>query len=129
MKQTGALLGLVIALGVVYFVYRAQLSPAPGSAAPAQQIDAMGVTADLLAAGQAERLYLASHGSYATLDQLHADGDITFSGANRRGYNFTAELDDGQHFRITATPAGRSNQAKVDRPTFSIDETMQVKTQ
>jgi len=127
MKRAGALLGIVIALGIGYYIYRAQLAPGLGSAGPPrQQIDTTGIMADLLSAGQAERLYLASHGSYATLDQLQGDGDITFSGANRRGYNFTAGLDDGQHFTITATP---SHPSKAGWPTFSIDETMQVKQQ
>ncbi|HLI30632.1 MAG TPA: hypothetical protein VKV79_05975 [Terriglobia bacterium] len=127
MKQAGALIGVVIALGIGYYIYRAQLTPGPaGVSAPQQAIDTTGITADLLSIGQAERLYLASHGSYATLDQLQAEGDITFSGANRRGYNFTADLDDGQHFTITATP---SDPSKTGWPTFSIDETMQVKQQ
>jgi len=127
MKQAGALIGVVIALGIGYYIYRAQLTSGPaGASAPQQEIDTTGITADLLSIGQAERLYLASHGSYATLDQLQAEGDITFSGANRRGYNFTAELDDGQHFTITAIP---SDPSKAGWPTFSIDETMQVTRQ
>ena len=65
----------------------------------------VGVKSDLLAIAQAERMYLASHGSYASVDELQQDGSITFSGANRRGYSYTAEVDDGQHFKITARPA------------------------
>lgn len=127
MKRAGALLGVVIALGIGYYIYRAQLAPGPGSAGPPhQQIETTGITSDLLSIGHAERLYLAGHGNYATLDQLQADGDITFSGVNRRGYNFTAEMDDGQHFTVTATPADPS---EAGWPTFSIDETMQVKQQ
>jgi hypothetical protein len=125
MKRAGALIGVAIALAVVYFVYRAQLSSGPGSAAsPQEQIDTTGITTDLLAIGQAERLYLASHGGYASLAQLQADGDLTFSGSQRRGYNFTVEVDDSQHFNVTATP---SDPAKTGWPTFTIDETMQVK--
>ena len=127
MKQAGALIGVVIALGIGYYIYRAQLTSGPaGASAPQQEIDTTDITADLLSIGQAERLYLASHGSYATLDQLQAEGDITFSGANRRDYNFTAELDDGQHFTITAIP---SDPSKAGWPAFSIDETMQVTRQ
>ena len=124
MKRAGGLIGIVIALAIGYYVYRAQLAPAPGSSGPPQQqIDTTGVTADLLSIGQAERLYLASHGNYGSLDQLQADGGITFTGVNRRGYTFTADLDDGQHFTITATPADPS---EAGWPTLSIDETMQV---
>ena len=59
-------------------------------------------------------------------DDLQQDGSLTFSGANRRGYNYTAEVDDGQHFKITAKP---SDPAKTSWPTLSIDETMQVTQQ
>jgi hypothetical protein len=79
-----------------------------------------------LAIGQAERLYLASHGSYASLDQLEQDGAISFSGANRRGYNYAAEVDDGQHFKITAAPSGP---AQEGWPTLSIDENLEVTQQ
>ena len=83
----------------------------------------VGVKTDLLAIAQAERLYLASHGSYAGIDQLQQDGAISFSGANRRGYNYIADVNDGQHFKITAAP---SDPAKIGWPTLSIDENMEV---
>jgi hypothetical protein len=69
---------------------------------------------------------MASHGSYASVDELQQDGSITFSGANRRGYNYTAEVEGGQHFTITARP---SDPAKATWPTVSIDETMQIAQQ
>lgn len=127
MKTAGAILGLVIVLAVGYFIFKSQFSPGPtGSAPPQQTIDVTGVRSDLLAIAQAERLYLASHGAYASVDQLQQDGSITFSGTNRRGYNYVAEVDDGQHFQITATPA---DPAKAGWPTLSIDENMQVTQQ
>ena len=125
MKSPAALVGVIIALGIGYYVYRAQVTPGPASA-PEQAINTTGVTADLISIGQAERSYMAEHGTYATLDQLQSEGDITFSGVNRRGYNFTATLDDGQHFTISATPASPSTSGS---PTFSIDETMQIRQQ
>ena len=69
---------------------------------------------------------MASHGSYASVDELQQDGSITFSGTNRRGYNYTAEVDDGQHFKITAAPV---DPIKAGWPSLSIDETMQVTQQ
>jgi len=120
-------LGLVIVLAVVWLVIKTQLKQGPTSGAPPKQVvDVVGVKADLLAIGQAERLYLASHGSYASLDQLQQDGAISFSGANRRGYNYTAEVNDSQHFRITAAPSGPAMQGW---PTLSIDENMEVTQQ
>lgn len=124
MKKAAGLLGLVIALGIGWYLFKAQYMQGPTAGAPPKEvIDVQGVKMDLLSIGQAERSYLASHGSYASIDQLQADGAITFSGANRRGYNYTASVDDGQHFKITATP---SDPAKQGWPTLSLDELMQV---
>jgi hypothetical protein len=127
MKKAGGLLGLVIALAVGYFIFKAQYTQGPtGGAPPKQVIDVVGVKNDLIAIGQAERMFLASHGSYASLEQLQQDGAITFSGANRRGYNYSAEVSGGEHFRIVAAP---SDPAKAGWPTLAIDETMQISQQ
>ena len=127
MKAAGSILGLVIVVAIIWFVMKSQYSRGPaGAQPPAETINVVGVKSDLLAIAQAERMYLASHGSYVSVDELQQDGSITFSGANRRGYSYTAELDDGQHFRITAAP---TDPAKASWPTLSIDETMQVTQQ
>ena len=124
MRAAGSLLGLVIVVAIIWFVVKAQYSPGPtGTQPPAETINVVGVKGDLLAIGQAERMYLASHGSYASVEELQQDGAISFSGTNRRGYSYTAEMDDGQHFKITAQP---TDPAKAGWPTLSIDETMQV---
>jgi hypothetical protein len=124
MKRVGGLLGLVIALGIGYFIFKAQYTTGPaGGAPPKEVIDVVGVRSDLLAIAQAERMYLANNGTYTSLEKLQQDGGLTFSGTNRRGYNYAAEVDDGQHFRITATPV---DPAKAAWPTLWIDETMQI---
>ena len=127
MKAAGSILGIVIALAVGYFIFKSQMTQGPSAASsPRQQIDLVGVESDLLAIGQAQRLYLASQGTYGTIDQLEREGFLTFSGTNRRGYNFAAEMDDGNRFRIVAAP---SDPAKAGWPTLSIDETMQISRQ
>jgi hypothetical protein len=124
MRAAASVLGLVIVLAIVWLVVRMQLTKGPtGGAPPMQKIAVVGVKADLVAIAEAERLYLASHGSYAGLDQLQQDGAISFSGASRRGYNYTAEFNDGQHFKITAAPSGP---AQEGWPTLSVDESMEV---
>lgn len=124
MKAIGGVIALVIVLAIVFFLYKTQFTQGPGGGAPPkQQIDVVGVKNDLVTIAQAERLYLASHGTYADVDQLQQEGSITFSGRNRRGYNYTAEVNGGEHFKITATP---SDPAKRDWPTLAIDDTMQV---
>lgn len=126
MKSIGGIVGLVIVLGIVLFIYKAEFTRGPeGGAPPMQMIDAAGVKNDLIAIGQAERLYMASHGSYATLDQLQRDG-ATVSDGSRRGYSYALTVDDGQHFKITATA---TDPAKNGWPTFTVDETMQVSQQ
>jgi hypothetical protein len=127
MKAAGTILALVVALAIGYFIFKAQFTQGPtGGAPPQQTIDVVGVRSDLISIAQAERLYLASHGTYASVDQLQQDGAITFSGTNRRGYNYTAEISGGEHFRIVATPA---DPAKAGWPALAIDETMQIAQQ
>ncbi len=124
MRPATSVLGLVIVLAIVWMVVKTQFTHGPtGGAPPKLVIDVVGVKTDLLAIGQAERLYLASHGSYASIDQLQQDGALNFSGANRRDYNYTADINDGQHFKITAAP---TDPAKIGWPTLSIDENMEM---
>jgi hypothetical protein len=123
MKVAGSLLSLVIVAAVVWFAIRPQLTHGPaGGAPPKQLIDVVGVKMDLAVIGKAERLYLAVHGSYATLEELEQEGAIAFSGTDRRGYDYTAEVNDGQHFKITAAPSAPEKQGW---PTLWIDETME----
>ena len=124
MKAAASILGLVIVMAIIWFVVKSQFTQGPaGGQPPKEVIDVVGVKNDLLSIAQAERMYLASHGTYCSVDQLQQDGSITFSGTNRRGYNYTADVDGGEHFKITATP---SDPAKAAWPTLSIDESMQV---
>jgi hypothetical protein len=126
MKKAAGLVGLVIALGVGYYIFKAQYAQGPTGGAPPQEvIDTVGVRNDLLAIAQAERMYLASHGTYASIEQLQQDGAISFSGENRRGFTYTAEIS-GEHFRIVARPA---DPAKQTWPTLAIDDTMTISQQ
>jgi hypothetical protein len=127
MKIAASVLGLVIVVAIIWLLVKTQSTQGPtGGAPPKQVIDVVGVKADLLAIAQAERLYLASHGSYAGIDQLQQEGALSFAGANRRGYNYTADINDGEHFKITAAP---SDPAKIGWPTLWIDENMEVMQQ
>jgi Tfp pilus assembly protein PilE len=125
-RKVGGLVGVVIVLGIGYYIVKTQLQHLAGGAPPQQVIDVAGVKADLLAIAQAERIYLANHGSFASLDQLQQEGSLSFSGSSHRGYSYAADVDDGQHFKITAAP---SDPAKRGWPTLAIDEAMQVTQQ
>lgn len=124
MRQAGSIIALSLAVAIVYLLYRAQYQGRPERLAPPkEQIDLMGVRGDLFSLGQAERLYLARNGRYASLEELKGEGLILFSGTNRRGYEFTAVIDEGRGFKITASPADKN---RASWPTLSIDQTLQI---
>jgi hypothetical protein len=72
--------------------------------------------------GQAERQYLVTHATYATLEQLQQENLLT-GGADRRGYIFSVAIDGSRGFTITATP---SDSDRAGWPTLAIDQTMQI---
>ena len=79
---------------------------------------------DLAALAQAERLYLASHTSYAELDELREEGSTSLlPHGDRRGYNYSVTFEQDRHFRIIATP---KEQETKGWPMLAIDETMQI---
>jgi hypothetical protein len=127
MRKVGGLLGLVIALGIGYFIFKTQMMQGPTHGAPPKQvIDVVGVKNDLISIGQAERMYMASHGTYASLDQLQQEGTLAISNGSRRGYAYSVGFQGGRHFQVTATP---TDPAKKGWPTLTMDETMEVQQQ
>ncbi|HEX6973374.1 MAG TPA: type IV pilin protein [Vicinamibacterales bacterium] len=120
MRAVG-LIGLVIALGIGYFVFT-RTATGPTGAPPQQQIDTAAIRQRLLAIGETERQYVATHGSYATLEQLAAE-ELLPGGTEQRGYTFTGTANGSSGFTITATP---TDPEKSGWPTLEISETMQV---
>jgi hypothetical protein len=124
MRAALGLVGLLIVLGVGYAVYTSQIQHVSNEKPLKQQIDLTGVQSDLLSLAQAERLYMAANGAYASLEQLRRSGVMNaIPAASRAGYGYSVEVDGAAHFRITARPADPSQE---DMPVFSIDETMQI---
>ena len=124
MRASLGLIGLVIVLGIGYWIYSAQIGQVTDGKSPVQQINLVDIRSDLLSLGQAEKLYLAANGSYATLEQLRSSKVMSYiPRGSRSGYQYMAEVDGSTHFRITANPPESSG---ADLPTFSIDENMQV---
>jgi len=123
-RATSGMVGLLIVLGIGWLIYSTQIRGVTNDKPLAQQTHLVAVKSNLLSLAQSERLYLATNGSYATLEQLQRTDIIgSFSEGNRRTYAYTAEVDGAAHFRITATPTDSSS---ADLPTLSIDETMQI---
>ena len=65
---------------------------------------------------------MATHGKYATLEQLAGD-NLLPGGTDQRGYTFTASITS-TGFTITATPTAAD---KADWPTLEVTESMQVR--
>jgi hypothetical protein len=124
MGRITGLLGLVIAVAIGWYIYKNHFeSGATGGAPPQQTIDVVGVRNDLMAIAQAERMFLASTGTYGSIEQLQQAGHLTWSGTRRRGYVYRAELYGAQGFRIYAEP---DDPAKQGWPILSVDQNMQV---
>ena len=124
MRASLGLIGLLIVLGIGYWIYSSQIEQGTDGKSAVQQINLVAIKSDLLSFGQAERLYLAANGSYATLEQLRSSNVMSsIPVGNRSGYRYTAEVDGSSHFQIIANPP---ESAGADLPTLSIDETMQI---
>lgn len=124
MRALGLVVGLVLALGVGYFVLQQSASSGPGEGPPQEQIDVVAIRQRLLAIGATERQYLVTHGTYATLEQLSQE-QLLPGGTEQRGYTFTADVNGSTGFTITATP---TDEEKTDWPTLEVTESMQVTT-
>src|SRR5918993_4829549 len=117
MKAAG-FLGVVLTLAAALYIYNAQLTRGVSTSAtsPQEQIDVTGIRMALLEIAQAERTYVAAHGTYGTLEQLRGEGAPAL-GTDRRGYSFQLEVNGSQSFTATATPADSN---KTGWPTLSI---------
>jgi hypothetical protein len=109
MRGIGNILGLLvvalIALLVYKFYFSSSQSTGTGTATPMQTIDIVGVKNDLLSIGQAERVYMAQHGSYASLDELTSSGALTMAKTGRDGYTYEVQTTSSDFKAIAHCPA------------------------
>jgi hypothetical protein len=126
------LIGLMVTAAVglgIYMYTLKQAAPGPGMVVT-QNISVVGVKNDLIAIGQAERMYYTQNGSYADLPTLSSAGTMNITRTSRDGYTYSA-APSGNTFTVTATytPPPVENAAGVTPPhfpTFTIDQTMEV---
>jgi hypothetical protein len=124
-KKLFGMIGLLIVLGVGYYLHFSQIDGAESGMSAVQQANLVAVRRDLLSLAQSQRLYLASEGRYGTLDELRRSDIMNMvPESSRNGYVYVADVDGAVHFCITAKP---NDSSRADLPTFSIDETMQIK--
>ena len=116
------LIGLLVVLGCGFYIYQRSATSSLGDTSPQEQIDTVAIRQRLLAIGQTEKQYMATHGKYATLEQL-SDENLLPGGTEQRGYTFSAEVNGATGFTITATP---TDDDKEDWPTLEVTELMKV---
>ncbi len=119
-------LAVAVALGVYYF-YLKRSQPSGVGNLPAQAVTTTGVQNDLLAIAQAERLYFAEKGSYASMSELTASGALSLTRSGRDGYTYSVETT-AHGFTVTARYTGLPGDAPgVHYPKLIVDQTMQIR--
>jgi hypothetical protein len=121
MRAVGPVVGLVIALGAGFVVFQRSASRGSGQMQPREQIGTVAIRQRLVTIGESEQQYLATHGAYATLEELAGD-DLLPTGADLHGYSLSGALSGGG-FTITARP---TEENQTDWPTLEITQGMQV---
>src|ERR1700722_16925381 len=104
MRGIGSMIGLLVVALIAALVYKYYFASSPSGAAlehPAQTIDTVGVKNDLLAIGQAERIYQAGHSSYGSLDDLVSSGAMALKKSGRDGYTYDVQFSTDT-FRVSA---------------------------
>ncbi|MFZ0796220.1 MAG: hypothetical protein WCA13_09560 [Terriglobales bacterium] len=114
--------GTIITMAIGMYIYSVQiktLTPGAGSGNPEEVATIVGVKNDLIGIANAERVYQASQGKYASLDELISGNCITIKG-ERPPYIYDVEINSGG-FRATATRTTKGAPAQL-----WITEDMQV---
>lgn len=123
MRAVFGFIGILLVLGIGWIVYSIQLKSGPDGELLPQQSNLIAIRQDLLSLGQAERLYHAANGQYATIDQLTGSGVVSrIPQGGRWGYDYRVESLSPGHFVITAVP-------KIPgpgSPAFYVDETLRI---
>jgi hypothetical protein len=115
---------LVVALiaALMYKFYFAQSGSGSEVRTPTQTIDTIGVKNDLVAIGQAERIYQAQHSSYASIDDLVSSGAMAIKKSGRDGYTYDVQFSTDT-FRVSAACPAATSPGCTN---YSIDQNMEV---
>jgi hypothetical protein len=126
MGRVVGFLSVVIVLGIGMYIYSRQAqssSAAAGASNPKAATNITGVKSDLIGIASAERLYFASEGKYASLDELIASHAITMR--QRPPYSYEIETSSSG-FRVVATRSGDAGSGTPAQ--LSVDENMEFKS-
>jgi hypothetical protein len=127
MRALGGLAGLLIVAliaAMTYKFYFEKSASVSGASTPAQTIDVVGVKNDLLSIGQAERVYQAEHGTYASMDDLVSSGAMSLRKTGRDGYTYDVNTSTDNFQVVAHCPAATSPGCT----NYSIDQTMNIQT-
>ncbi|HEV2420245.1 MAG TPA: hypothetical protein VGS59_00925 [Candidatus Acidoferrales bacterium] len=119
MRGIVGLLMAVVILAFGYWFYKSQLKSAEVSE---RVVSATGVKTDLLSFAHAEQMYQATHGTYATVDELYSSGTLKTQRPARDGYTYSWG-SSAEGFSIIARC---QLHLKTPCPSYSIDQNMQI---
>jgi hypothetical protein len=108
-----------------YVFYLKKLSTTDSGVAATQAISLTGVRSDLLQIAQAERAYVASNGSCATLPDLISSNMLAMTRSERDGYSYSVECS-GAEFNALARRAPAPTGSPIRYPNLAVDQNMQV---
>lgn len=125
MRSMASMIGLLVVALIAALVYKYYFSTlkSSGGGTPKQVINIVGMKNDLIGIAQAERLYQAQNGSYASLDQLKSGGVLAINSSGRDGYTYDVETS-GEGFRAVAHCPASTSPGCFD---WVVDQTMEVR--
>src|ERR1700693_1286779 len=109
-------------LGAYYF-YLKKLPTTDNGTAATQAISLTGVRSDLLQIAQAERAYVASNGSCASLPDLISSNMLAMTRTERDGYSYSVECSSTE-FNAIARHAPAPAGSPTSSPHLAIDQNM-----
>ena len=126
MSRLFSFLSIIIVMAAGMYIYSRQAqdsSAIAGANNPKAAINITGVKSDLIGIASAERLYFASEGKYASLDELISNHAVTIR--QRPPYSYDIEISSSG-FRVVATRSGDDSSGTPTQ--LSVDENMEFKT-
>jgi hypothetical protein len=108
-----------------YVFYLKKLPTTDSGVAATQAISLTGVRSDLLQIAQAERAYVASNGSCASLADLISSNMLAMTRSERDGYSYSVECS-GAEFNALARRAPAPTGSPIRYPNLAVDQNMRV---
>jgi len=122
------LLGLLVAAGVLFVVYRFHVEHLPvvdKGTVVTQDIDLSGVRTDLLQIAEAERAYIAVNGECVDIHELETSNQLAVIKTGRGGYEYSV-VCSGKDYSAVAEHAAASLDPHVRYPKLAVNQDMEV---